>query len=485
MAEKAILEYLNSNGEIVDSGKFATSVGIDHNEIVSAIQSLHGCQLVVALKETKESWFLTEEGKSYSDSESGSPEVRIFSAVPPEGISLVELKEKFGPQFFGFGSSVALKNKWLEISGTEKVLRRKVEHVHDKVKDLLLQIKDDQGRSAEPADIDMLKKRKLIESVKGTGFSSVSKGSEFALERKKLVTDLTRAHLLKGDWENLKFKEYNLNAKVTLECGHFHPLLKVREQFRNIFTEMGFEEMPTNNYVESSFWNFDSTFQPQQHPAPSATLSLPEDYVDRVKRMHESGGYGSKGYGYVWERAEANKNVLRTQTTAVSARMLYQLAQIQPFTPKRYFSIDRVFRNESLDRTHLAEFHQIEGLVCDRGLTLGDLMGVLSDFFGRLGMKKIRFQPTYNPYTEPSMEIHSYHEGFKEWVEVGNSGMFRPEMLRPMGLPEDVACIAWGLSLERPTMIMYGIDDIRSLLGPKVDLSLIKRNPICRIGINY
>ncbi|RZC63801.1 hypothetical protein C5167_025555 [Papaver somniferum] len=376
-AEKAILEYLNPNGEIVDSEKFATSVGIDHDEIVSAIQSLHGCQLVVAVKDTKESWFLTKEGKSYSV---GSPEARIFSAVPPEGISLVELKKKFGPEFFRIGSSAALKNKWLEITGTEKVLRRKNEHV------------DDKGRSAEPADIDMLKKRKLIASVKGTGFSSVSKGSQFALERKKLVTDLTREHLLKGDWENLKFKEYNLNAKVTLDGGHFHPLLKVREQFRNMFIEMDFEEMPTNNYVESSFWNFDSTFQPQ----PSTTVSLPEDYVDEVKKMHESGGYGSKGYGYVWdwEREEANKNVLRTQTTAVSARMLYQLAQSRTFTPKRYFSIDRVFRNESLDRTHLAEFHQIEGLVCDRGLTLGDLMGVLSDFFESMGMKKIRFQPT-------------------------------------------------------------------------------------------
>ncbi|KAI3967255.1 hypothetical protein MKW92_008510, partial [Papaver armeniacum] len=174
---------------------------------------------------------------------------------------------------------------------------------------------------------------------------------------------------------------------------------------------------------------------------------LPEDYVEKVKSIHESGGYGSKGYGYDWKREEANKNVLRTHTTAVSARMLYQPQG--PFTPKRYFSIDRVFRNEAVDRTHLAEFHQIEGVVCDRGLTLGDLMGVLRVFFERLGMKNLRFKPTYNPYTEPSMEIYSYHEGFKKWVEVGNSGMFRPEMLRPMGLPEDVTCIAWGLSLER------------------------------------
>ena len=67
------------------------------------------------------------------------------------------------------------------------------------------------------------------------------------------------------------------------------------------------------------------------------------------------------------------------------------------------------------------------------------------------------------------------------YVEIGNSGMFRPEMLRPMGFPEDVSVIAWGLSLERPTMILYGIDNIRDLFGHKVDLDMIKKNPICRL----
>lgn len=78
--------------------------------------------------------------------------------------------------------------------------------------------------------------------------------------------------------------------------------------------------------------------------------------------------------------------------------------------------------------------------------------------------------------------VCSYSEENKEWMEVGNSGMFRPEMLRPMGLPEDVTVIAWGLSLERPTMILYGIDNIRDLFGHKVALSMVKKNPICRLG---
>ena len=145
------------------------------------------------------------------------------------------------------------------------------------------------------------------------------------------------------------------------------------------------------------------------------------------------------------------------------------------------FSIDRVFRNEAVDRTHLAEFHQVEGVICDKGLTLGDLIGVLYQFFERLGMTQLRFKPAFNPYTEPSMEIFAFHPMLNKWVEVGNSGMFRPEMLEPMGLPEDVNVIAWGLSLERPTMIMYGIDNIRDLFGSKMQITSVKNNPICTI----
>ena len=131
--------------------------------------------------------------------------------------------------------------------------------------------------------------------------------------------------------------------------------------------------------------------------------------------------------------------------------MLHKLAA----DPKaaRYFSIDRVFRNETVDATHLAEFHQVEGVIADYGLTLGGLIGFMEVFYSKMGIHKLRFKPAYNPYTEPSMEIFGYHEGLHKWVEIGNSGMFRPEMLESMGLPKDMRVYGWGLSLERPTMI--------------------------------
>jgi phenylalanyl-tRNA synthetase alpha chain len=284
--------------------------------------------------------------------------------------------------------------------------------------------------SVDKVQLDLMKKRGLVVLTSWKTWS-VSRGPSFARVRKVLATDLT-ADMLKGDkWKELDFKEYNFEAAgEEVKHGALHPLMKVRAAFRQIFVEMGFEEMSTNNYVESSFWNFDTLFQPQQHPArdahdtffvhqPAVTLTLPEEYVAATKRMHEVGGFGSIGYRYDWKREESEKNILRTHTTACSSRMLYKLSQETAasgtFFPRRYFSIDRVFRNETLDATHLAEFYQIEGLIADRNLTLGDLIGTISTFFKRIGITDVKFKPAYNPYTEPSMEIFGFSPQLNKW----------------------------------------------------------------------
>ena len=388
------------------------------------------------------------------------------------------------------GQGKAFKNKWIKKDGDRLV--RLTETIADQTQADLQVIRDTASHSDAEVLKD-LKKRKLCDKGKVTTFS-VQKGPEFSLTLKQMATDVTFDMLQNGSWKTQEFKQYNFDAVgIPPLGGHLHPLMKVREEFRHIFFDMGFMEMPTNRYVEAAFWNFDSLFQPQDHPArdmhdtffiksPEKTDSFPRDYLERVKQVHSKGVFGSIGYGYDWKEEEALKLLLRTHTTAVSSYMLYQLAQQKPFKPAKYFSIDRVFRNESTDATHLAEFHQVEGLIADYNLTLGDLIGFLDIFFKKLGVTDLRFKPTYNPYTEPSLEVFSYHKGLKKWVEVGNSGMFRPEMLLPLGLPENVRVIAWGLSLERPTMIKYGIDNIRELLGHKVRLEMIKSSPFYRLG---
>ena len=110
---------------------------------------------------------------------------------------------------------------------------------------------------------------------------------------------------------------------------------------------------------------------------PSTSLPPPEEYYARVAEVHENGGYGSIGYRAPFSREESQKLLLRTHTTSCSSRLLHEIAT-QPggFKPAKLFSIDRVFRNEATDMTHLAEFHQVEGVVADRNITLADLIGI-------------------------------------------------------------------------------------------------------------
>ncbi|XP_078540901.1 phenylalanine--tRNA ligase alpha subunit isoform X1 [Lissotriton helveticus] len=486
-----LLHRLQDQDGGLDSLGLAAELGLDHQQVVGAVKSLQALgEIIDAEQRSTKHWELTAEGKEIADE--GSHEVRVFQSIPAEGMAQSELM-KLPSGKVGF--SKAMSNKWIRLdknaAGGPRIFRA-VDSVDDSVKEKLLLVLQGKAEILDEKEKNELKKRKLLSEVTIKTYW-IRKGSAFSTTVAKQETDLTPEMISSGSWRDKKFKSYNFDALgVMPECGHLHPLLKVRTQFRQIFLEMGFTEMPTNNFIESSFWNFDALFQPQQHPArdqhdtffildPAEASDFPMEYLERVKKVHSKGGYGSQGYKYNWTIEEARKNLLRTHTTAVSARMLYQLAQQEAFTPVKYFSIDRVFRNETLDATHLAEFHQIEGVVADYGMTLGDLMGILKEFFNKLGITKLRFKPAYNPYTEPSMEVFSYHEGLRKWVEVGNSGVFRPEMLLPMGLPEGVSVIAWGLSLERPTMIKYGINNIRELVGHKVNLQMVYDSPICRL----
>ncbi|XP_055679874.1 phenylalanine--tRNA ligase alpha subunit [Lutzomyia longipalpis] len=486
-----LLKYLEHHDQ-VDTLDLVPVFNEEHQKIIGALKSIEASgNIISSVATSRKTWSLTDEGRAVA--ENGSHEAVVYRAVPAEGITQAELMKTSANAKIGF--SKAMSQGWIAVdkSGGAPVVKRKVDTIVDVVQQHLVEISRGGGQEIADNVKQDYKKRKLLQEVVTKSFI-LSRGEEFTTTLTKLETDLTVDMLASGLWKNLKFKAYNFDALgATVERGHLHPLLKVRSEFRQIFLEMGFSEMPTNNYVESSFWNFDALFQPQQHPArdahdtfflthPANSSKFPMDYLERVKKVHSVGEYGSQGYGYDWKLEEAQKNILRTHTTAVSARMLYKLAN-QPggFKPAKYFSIDRVFRNETLDATHLAEFHQVEGVIADVGLTLGDLIGTLYAFFSKLGITQLDFKPAYNPYTEPSMEIFCFHPGLNKWIEIGNSGLFRPEMLLPMNLPPDVNVIAWGLSLERPTMVKYGINNIRDLVGPKVDLKMVQENSLCRL----
>jgi phenylalanyl-tRNA synthetase alpha chain len=319
----------------------------------------------------------------------------------------------------------------------------------DTTRDELKTIQDTKTHP-DPKVLKELKKRKLIKTQKATSFK-ITKGPKFALEIVKEETDLTADMIASGAWKTANFKPYNFNALGSDQnAGALHPLNKVRAEFRQIFFEAGFTEMPTDRFVETGFWNFDALFVPQQHPARDLQdtfyVSDPKvadrpraesaddkaDYDtlwENVQKVHQEGKFGSIGYRYPWAEDESLRLVLRTHTTAISTAMLHKLAQTKGpdgrVPPARYFSIDRVFRNETVDATHLAEFHQVEGVIADYDLTLGGLMEFMESFFAKMGLVDLKFKPAYNPYTEPSMEIFAFHKGLGKLIEIGNSGMFR------------------------------------------------------------
>ncbi|KAJ6785908.1 hypothetical protein PWT90_09494 [Aphanocladium album] len=436
--------------------------------------------------------------------EHGSHEARVFEALRKamDGLSVAELEAAIGDKnVTKLGQGKAFREKWIGKNKDGKLIAT-AESIQDVTQTQLQKIKE--TRTGDAKTLTDLKKRKLIKMQKIISFK-VEKGPKFALEIQKEETDLTSDMITSGAWKTANFKPYNFKALgADQNAGALHPLNKVRQEFRQIFFEMGFEEMPANKFVETGFWNFDALFVPQQHPArdlqdtfyisdpkvadrprPQEEGQDTEAYWNNVKEVHQNGKYGSIGYRYPWAADESLRLVLRTHTTSISAALLHKLAsQKGPDgrpPPARYFSIDRVFRNETVDATHLAEFHQVEGVIADYGLTLGGLMEFMEIFFNKMGITDLKFKPAYNPYTEPSMEIFSYHKGLGKLVEIGNSGMFRPEMLEAMGLPKDMRVFGWGLSLERPTMIKYKISNIRELLGHKVDLNFIERNPAVRL----
>ncbi|KAF7301793.1 Phenylalanine-tRNA ligase [Mycena indigotica] len=518
--QQLVLDLLDANTTIPDTrtltipGQSEPATSQDAQiTVLGALNSLLSREMVSFETHETLAHALSAEGNQIAIE--GSHEARVWAALPVKGqgapVTVAQLKTLVGDETASIGQGRAFKNKWIGKDGDGFV--QIAPTIQDATKLDLLEVQSTGTLKSGEKVLADLRKRKLIVQRKGQWFT-VSKGPNFSTSTAKPETDLTVEMLTSGAWKTSTFKKYNFEAEgAPTTGGSLHPLLKVREEIRNIFLEMGFAEMPTASFVESGFWCFDALFVPQQHPArevqdtfylsdPAKSLDPEPKYYKTVSTIHEHGGFGSTGYRAPWSHDETTKLLLRTHTTASSAHMLYKLAarcrgedvedddrpaagkkpqnsdgKDDGFRPAKLFSIDRVFRNETTDATHLAEFHQVEGVVADRNLTLADLIGFMKVFFSKMGIQQVRFKPAYNPYTEPSLEIFAFHPLLNRWVEVGNSGMFRPEMLEPMGFPKDVRVHGWGLGLERPTMIRYGINNIRTLLGHKTSIDYIEGSP--------
>lgn len=329
----------------------------------------------------------------------------------------------------------------------------------------------------------LLSKRTELAKIKSRTSRTVSltdKGKALlasgAIKIKKERNLLTPDDLRSGEWKEITLRPYDVTlAAEEIRPAKVHPLRKIIEQTRRAYLEMGFTEV-VSPMVESSFWNFDALFQPQDHPARDmqdtfymadpATTDLPEDadLVARVRSAHEDGGdTGSEGWGYKWSPERAKQVVLRTHTTASTIRSLAR----HPYPPLKSFCVGWVCRNETMSYKHLPVFHQVDGIIIDENASLATLLGTLETFYKKMGFQQVKFKPAFYPYTEPSVDVVVYLESRKKWIEMGGSGIFRPEVTEPLGCKHPV--MAWGLGMERLAMIRYGLSDIRELYQGRIE----------------
>jgi len=488
------LQKLNGKGRIA---QIIETSGLAHAAVMRAALTLAEKKLVTVHEQKQKVIELSEEGKQHA--QRGLPERRLINALIELGgeapVEKVVEKAQVDKKFVTIALGWLHRKGWatLEKKRTLKTEKKTLPQGADEKLLSLLKEKgsltvEELGRGMLDA-VSILKGRKLLKvtekavrelELTDAGWQLVEKGLEIVSE----ISQLTPELIVSGKWRQVKLRRFDVTvAGPEFYPAKVHPLQQVIQRAREIFLEMGFTEI-RGPLVETAFWNFDVLFQPQDHPAremmdtfylanPNAGGLPKKSVVEAVAKTHENGWTtGSKGWGYKWSSEEARRLVMRTHTTAETIKYLSRHKK----PPIKVFSVDRVYRNEQVTYKNTPEFHQIEGIVVDKGVTLRDLMGTLKTFYARFGLRKVKFWACYFPYTEPSAEATVYVPKLKRWIELCGMGMFRPEVLAPMGIKYPV--LAWGGGLERLAMLELGLEDIRLLYGNR--LSWIRRTPLCQ-----
>lgn len=472
-------------------------------EVMNGVSWLRAKGLVEVSERLRVHYALDREGQKYLDE--GLPERRVWDYLRPRGTC--SLPEIVQAGVLGAGE-IPIAIGWLKRKGIVELDQKGDVRVFNLTtlgresqgpladESLLAHLAAGEREETELAEagfrqgLDWLKARQRVlkrrENVErrirltAKGRAVVARGVSLADEITQLTPELIRS----GKWEEASIRRYDVSAYAPAATGgKTHPLRRIIDDTRHVFLEMGFTEIE-GPFVSSCFYDMDILFTPQDHPAREMQDTfylaspdrrrLPDDALLRaVKATHEDGGTtGSRGWGYVWRKAEAERLVLRTHTTVDTIRHL--LANREP--PAKAFIIGRVFRKEAMDATHLPEFHQVDGIVMEEGANLRMLIGLLKEFYRKMGFPQARVRPAFFPYTEPSLEVEVHYKG--KWIELGGAGIFRPEVTKPIGLRHPV--LAWGLGLERLAMMTYGLKDLRELYASDIDW--LRTTPVVKPG---
>jgi len=396
-------------------------------------------------------------GKNGLDAKNnGLPERKLVNNIQGEPKSFEEIQNLLKSDF-NAAIANAKKNDWIQIEKGEN--------------STTISLKGKALQSPEEKLIDFIGiDEKFLNDIEDTeALALLKKRPDFISQNITKLKTISLSEKAKNIDVEASSGAIDVEAKVPqTHAARIHPLKETINEIREIFVSLGFTEV-LGNLSQSSFWNFDALFTPQDHPAREmqdtfyiknmkAGKFASSQQITNVSRSHKS------GWDYNWNISEAQRMVLRTHTTCVTIK---HLADYKP-DEARIFSLGRVFRNEKVSYKHLAEFNQVEGVVIGKNVTLRDLMGLQEEFYRRIGLNKIKFWPTFFPYTEPSLQSMVYNDRLGKWIELFGMGIFRPEVTKPLGITKPV--LAWGGGIERIAMLKYGIDDVREFYHNNLDL---------------
>jgi phenylalanyl-tRNA synthetase alpha chain len=479
--ERSILKSL-SKLDNVSADLLATSAELTVDQARRGIEWLKFKNLI-SIKESSVSQVYRASGTTMG----GLPERRLVNSVK-EGkgtISEVVASGALKNEEINAAIASARRNQWIQLVEGKMVATALAEK--QSPEEIFLERMQGGMDVAKLSDemkkgFELLKKRPNYIEVRERKESRISLTEEGKallpyLEREeKLERKLTSELITSGKWKYARFSALDVEAPApAIYPGRRHPLVDIIEEVKEIFVGLGFSEID-GPMVQSGFWNFDALFTPQDHPAREMqdtfylsgqrqAIPASKDQIRKITNVHKKGWSGS------WDAKEAERVVLRTHTTPVT---LQHLANLKPEVG-RFFSVGRVFRNEKVSYKHLVEFHQVEGVTTAPKASLRDLMGLQKEFYAKMGIKKIKFWPTFFPYTEPSLQSMVYNEKLSKWVELFGMGIFRPEVTQPLGIKNPV--LAWGGGLERIAMLRFGLNDVRDLYGNK--LAWLRSVPRC------
>jgi phenylalanyl-tRNA synthetase alpha chain len=490
--EKKILMFFSGKEpKIADIDTIVKGTNLSIDQIRRGIEWMKFKKLVEIVTET-----VTYIKLSFSKEQSHPilPERVIVKHIRDTGRESIEILElakviQLSPTDYNAGVAKALKNGWISLIEKSVILNKSSDQISTEEK-LLQRLETEKKINASRLNQEELEayrslKRRpgFIEEKKETSHRiklsegglaiSSGAGADSSFEVSKLTSDLLRS----DRWKRLRFSSLDVTALVqSRDFGRSHPLTDLISEIKEILVSMGFSEIE-GSLIQSAFWNFDVLFTPQDHPARDmqdtfyvndnlVTEQFNEAIVGKVSHFHKI------GWRYDWQISQGAKHVLRTHTTPVT---LKYLSDNKP-SSARIFSLGQVFRNEKMTYKHLMEFHQVEGVVTGKGLSLRDLMGLQTIFYSRLGIKKVKFWPTFFPYTEPSLQSMVYIESTGKWIELFGMGILRPEVTKSIGIKG--ITLAWGGGLERLAMIRYGLKDVREIYENK--LSWLRSVPVCQ-----